>query len=368
MYIPFRIIKELWAKENLHNLSIELDASDTQNAQIFRIDEKKGISINLILTDEYLQKLEAQKVENISIYYNQNLMKLLKRHYPQRYHTEETASLNEIEKIFSQFEAANSLSFYDKKVFKKRFLKILQDIITPDTKIKKIVAMYNELLDVELMRKIKTLFFDSVNIDFVQSERGILMILDNENHMNNPELVRLQFMVRKIFNDVNYSNIKIVDVKMGFKEYFEPLDLISKKLIILVGKTPSLIKLFKMIKIFDPFSKIIWMTAEHLSTKPDLIFDSIIQKLNQDYSQEYRTNMTKREEKAALSQNEVQMYRKHLAEFSRKFNLDMYIELAYDIQEKGKTIDMFQPKTHLMNILLDSRYSPAKIFDKIINS
>ena len=120
MYIPFRILKELWAKENLQQFNIELDASDTQNAQIFRIDGKKSISVNLLLTDEYLQKLEEQKVENISVYYNPSLMKVLKRYHPQRYHTEECDTLAYVEKVFLQFEYANKLSSYDGKNLKKR--------------------------------------------------------------------------------------------------------------------------------------------------------------------------------------------------------------------------------------------------------
>lgn len=367
MYIPFKIIKELWVKEQIANLKIELDASDTQNAQIFRIDEGKAISVNLLLTDEYLRKLEEQKVENISIYYNTQLMKILKRNYPDRYPTEETGTLNQIEDLFKQFDYANEMSSFQGKIFKKRYLRILQDVIRTDTRIKRIVAMYNELLDPSLMDKIKALFSGSININYIQSERGILMILDNAAYQQDPQLVRLQFMVRKIFNDVQYKNIKSVDVKNGFKEYFEPSDLISKKLIILVGKTPSLLFLFKEIKIFDPFSKIIWLTNDHLKSNPDNIFDSIIKKLNQNYASEMATFSAPREDKTSLSQIEIQKYRKMLAEFGRQFNLKTYINLAYEILEKSKSVDMFQPKTHLTNILLDQRYSPEKIFLQLIN-
>ncbi len=367
MYIPFTIIKELWNKEKLEKFKIELDASDTQNAQIFRIDEKKAITINLILTDEYLKKLEDQKVERISIYYNPQLMKILKRYHPNHYYTEEIEPLYKIEHLFLQFEMANKLSSYDNTFFKKRYLTMLQDIISSETKIKKIVAVYNDLLNRELLLKIKTLFSDSVNINFIQSERGVLLVLDNTAYKKDPHLVRLQFMVRKIFNDVNYSHLKAVDVSSGFKEYFKPTDKAFKKLVILVGKTENHLVLFKKIKIFDSFSKIVWITPEHLKSKPDLIFDSIITKLKQDYTEEYKIYSKPREKKNPLSQNDLQNYRKYLAVFGRKFNLKGYIELAYDIQEKSKDSDMFQPKTHLMNILLDLRYSPVKIFNQLMS-
>lgn len=367
MYISFTIIKELWNKEKLEKFKIELNASDTQNAQIFRIDEKKAININLILTDEYLKKLEDQKVEKISIYYNPQLMKILKRHYPDRYYTEEIEPLYKVEHLFLQFEMANKQSSYEGTFFKKRYLKILQDIISSDFKIKKIIAVYNDLLNRESLLKIKALFSDSININFIQSERGILLVLDNTAYKKNPLLVRLQLMVRKIFSDINYSYFKAVDVASGFKEYFKPTDDISKKLVILVGKTENHLFLFKKIKFFDPFSKIVWITQEHLNSKPDLIFDSIITKLKQDYTEEYKIYSKPREEKNPLPQKDLQNYRKFLTVFHKKFNLKGYIELGFDIQEKGKDYDMFQPKTHLMNILLDLRYSPKKVFNQLMS-
>ncbi len=365
MIVPFNIIKELWAKENFAKLGLELDASDTQNAQIFQIDESKGININLLLTDEYLRKLEQQKVENISIYYNSELVKILKKYHPERYISEEVAELYKIELSFERFNLANKLSSYDNKIFKRRRIKLLQDIIT-GVKTKRIEAQYGDFIDERLLNFMKKEYPENYKIKYTTTEKGILLVLDENSYKTDPQLLRLQFMIRKIFTDVQYKNLTIVNLKEGFKNYFLPKSDFHPKLTLLVGKTSGNIRLYKAIKIFDPFSKIAWLTKENLNSNHDLIFDSIISKLGQDYSEEYKVYSMEREEKQQLSPIDLQDYRKRLSALGREFSINKYIDLAYEILEKGMKYDVFQPKTHLMNTIIDLKADPGKIFRNLL--
>ena len=365
MYIPFKIIKELWTKENLQKLNLELDASDTQNAQIFQIDEKKEININLLLTDEYLKKLEEKNVDDISIYYNKEFIKILKKYYPDKYLQEDTAELYKVELILEHFKLANKLSSYDNTHFKNRYIKILQDIII-GTKIKKIDIVYGTILDSKKMESIKLNFPENYKINYVTSEKGILLVLDENSYKTDPQLLRLQFMIRKIFTDVNYKKFTIVKLKDGFRKYFRPDGDFYPKLVLLVGKTGGNIFLYKSIKIFDPFAKIAWLTKENLTGNPDLIFDSLINKLSQDYSEEYKIYSKNREDKEQLNPLAIQEYRKKIGELGRNFSIKNYINIAYDILEKSMNYDMFQPKTHLLNTIIDLRIDPAKIFQRLL--
>ncbi len=365
MIIPFKVIKELWTKENLAGLNIELDASDTQNAQIFQIDDSKTININLILTDEYLKKLEEQKVEDISIYYNPKLIKILKKYYPDKYIQEDIAELYKIELSYERFKLANAMSSYDNKFFKERKLILLQDIIT-GTKVKTIEAKYGDYITDKFINILKSNYAESYKVKYATTERGILLVLDENSYKTDPQLLRLQFMIRKIFTDVHYRNLRIVNLNEGFKSYFIPKDGFYPKLTLLVGKTAGNIFLYKAIKVFDPFSKIAWLTKENLHSNHDLIFDSIVSKLSQDYSEEYKIYSAEREDKQQLSPIALQDYRKRLSALGRDFSVPKYINLAYEILEKSSKYDMFQPKTHLMNTIIDLKADPGKIFKHLL--
>lgn len=367
MYVPFNIVKELWEKEiELKKAGIELDATDTHIAQIFGIDENKTITVNLLLTDEYLKKLESQRVENISMYYNKTLAKFLRRYYPQKYPQPEVLPLYKIELIFSQYQLANKLSSFEDRVFKKRELKLLQDIISFSGRTKKIIIPYGTPISDSIMEKIKAYTSERTELEYTTNEKGVLLVFDNEAYRNAPPLLRLQFMIRKIFTDVNYKNLKVIDVDSGFREYFEPAGSFYSKLVLLVGKTPKNVFLYKKIKVFDPFAKMVWLKRDNLNTNPDLLFDSITNKLSQDYTTEYNTFIKERDKKKPLSHIELQKYRKLLTNFSKKFSIKAYIEIAYDILEKGMQYDMFQPYTHLLNVLLDLRQPPTRIFERLL--
>lgn len=367
MYVPFNIIKELWQKEpDLQKAGIELDATDTHIAQIFGIDENKTITVNLLLTDEYLKKLGSQQVENISVYYNKIIAKFLRKYYPQKYPQPEILPLYKIELIFSQYQLANKLSSFEDKIFKKRELKLLQDIISFSGRAKKIIIPYGTTISDPIMEKIKAYTGERTELEYTTNEKGILLVFDNEAYKNDPPLLRLQFMIRKIFTDVNYKSLKVIDVDSGFREYFEPAENFYPKLVLLVGKTPKNVFLYKKIKVFDPFAKIAWLTRNNLNVNADLLFDSIINKLSQDYTKEYNIFIKERDEKKPLSHIELQKYRKLLTNFSKKFSIKAYIEIAYDILEKSMQYDMFQPYTHLLNVLLDLRQPPARIFERLL--
>lgn len=369
MYIPFKIIKELWDKESeLKKAGIELDATDTQNAQIFRIDENKNISVNLLLTDEYITKLEEQKVNNISIYYNRILAKKLRKYYPELYPTPETEPLYKIKNLFLQFDLANTLSSYENKSFKSRKIKLLQDIIISPAGSKKIITYYGELISKGILEKLEGTIKESTPIEYTTNEKGIFLVFDSEAYKEDPQLLRLQYMVRKIFTDVNYKNLKASNVDKSFKEYFLPPKEEYYKLVILIGKTDRNINLYKMLKIFDPFSKTLWLTKDDLTKEPNTLFDEIINKLHQNYANEYKLFTRDNEDKTQLSQSQIQKYRQILTNFSKKFSLKAYIEIAYDIQQKSKNYNVFQPKTHLLNILSDLRATPDKIYERLLLS
>jgi len=367
MYIPIEIITEIWKTEkDIKNYGIELDASDTQVAQIFGIDENKEITINLYLTDEYLQKLQALNVKDVAIYYNPKFVSLLKKYYPQRYPSGEKLPLYKIELLLTQFQLANKLSSYENHIFKNRILKTLQDIIIPSGRIKKILIKYGSQIDFETIEVIKKYFSETWEIEFTTNERGIFLVVDDRAYQSDPALLRLKFIVIKMFDDLKYKNFKIVDTNFIFKEYFEPLENFYAKLVIFVGKTPQNIFNYKAIKIFDPFAKIIWLTKDNLISNTDALFDSIINKVSQDYTAEYSLFSKEKEEKKELSQIEIQNYRKILTSLSQKFNIKFYIEIAYDLLEKSKEYDVSQQIIHLMNILSDTRYTPPRIFENLM--
>lgn len=366
MYIPFHVIKELCEKEDFLKFNIELDASDTHNAQIFHIDENKMITVNLLLTEEYLTKLESMHIDNISIYYNEALMKLLKREYPEMYVQEDKAPLYKVEKDYEGFELANKLSSFNNKIFKERNLRILQDVISVSSRIKRIIVMYNELLNRDLINSIKQIYSESADISYTTSEKGLLMIIDEKEYKSDPQLLRLYFTIRKIFEDLKYKYFKIVNVQKGFIEYFEPSDAIHKKAVIFIGKTPDNLVLHKKLRIFDPFVKTKWITQENKDLSPDKLFDGIVSILGKDYTEELKLFSLTKEEKKQLLPQDIQNYRKLLSELGRKFNINSCIDIFYDILEKGKEYDMFQPKTHLINLLTDLRYTPDKIFEQLM--
>lgn len=366
MRIPIEIISEIWKQdEEVKKLNIELDASDTEIAQIFGIDENKEIIINLLLNDEYLKRLQSLNVANVSIYYNKNFVNLLRKYYPTRFPVPNSLPLYKLDLLFSQFQLANKLSSYENKIFKKREIKILQDIIIPSGRIKKIVLHYDSLINSDTLEIIKKYYNETEEIEFIPNEKGILLVIDDLAYQNDPALLRLKFMVIKMFNDVKYKNFKITGVDTAFNEYFESVDFYPK-LVIFVGKTVKNIFCYKKIKVFDPFAKIIWLTKENLSSNQDALFDSIINKISQDYSTEYSIFSKEKEEKKELSQIEIQNYRKILTNFAQKFSIKAYIEIAYDLLEKSKEYNVFQQMNHLMNIILDLRYPPTRIFENIL--
>ncbi len=366
MRIPFDIIKELWEKENLEKMGLELDATDTQNAQIFGIDEDKEITINLLLTKEYLEKLEEQEVEEIALYYNESLVKLLTKYYPDKFPSPDTAPFQKINTLFEQFKLANKLSSYESRKFKERTIKLLQDVIITEGKIKKIVAHYGLILDENIVEKLKKYISGLTPIKYKVSESGVLLVNDESASAQNPKLLRLRFMVLKILKDSGYKNFKIVNVLQAFREYFMPSDKKQRKLIIFIGETPNNNFIFKSIKLFDPFSKTLVLNISDLSITPEKIFDRIIKTLGEDYASEYKTYTSEREDKNPLSPGEVQRYRKIITEFARKFSIKKYVEIAYDIMEKDKYVDMFQPRNFLHNTITDLGYTPDRIFDNLI--
>ncbi|MBN1897892.1 MAG: hypothetical protein JW827_03860 [Spirochaetes bacterium] len=369
MFIPLHIIKELWVQEpKVKHSMIELDASDIHNAQIFGIDENKAITINLILTDKYMEKLKAQKVDKVSIYYDKRVASLLRQYYPKDYPVPDEMTFYEMEILFSQYKLANEHSSYDNKKFKSRHITLLQDIITVVGKSSKIIVPYNTLVTEKVVDKMKEHVKSNTAIEYLPNEKGILLIFDNSAYKHDPELLRLQYKIRKIFDDVNYTNYKAIDVNQAFNEYFFPSKKDFYKVVFMVGKTVKNDFLFKALKVFDPFAIIAWLTKEHIKTAQDILFDSILNKLSRDYKKEVIMFSKERDKKTTLTPIQIQKYRNLMTNLSKKFNLKGYVEIAFDILSKSNDFDMFQPKTHLMNILLDLRQPPHKIFSRLLNA
>lgn len=357
MILPFYQVEELFKKGLIKDLQLQLDLTppevSTPNPMYYKPFSK-----------ELFLKFTQTKPDKISFVYNPHLKDLVLKNFPDYFQPIYSDKISMIRMILQQFEIANSLSRWEKTVFRKRVIKSLTSV--QDKEQKYSVIKFNSELKEKDLEYIKNRFSDDYIIPYTVTEKGILLVTDTKGYKENPSLSKLQFQVRKVFNDIRYKRILTVDASVAFAAFFKPVEDIAPKLVVLCGETNKNLLLFRLIKIFDPFAKIMWLGPDDLKKDPDEVFDLILPKLGSDYSYESLIYDPKDTTKELLSSSEAAEFRERIGLLGRSFSIKEYISIEFELLEKMKKFVVHNQLQHLYSVLEGNKLSKEIIFTNLL--
>jgi hypothetical protein len=356
MIIPFYQVAELWNKNKLQNLGLKLDLSSDQVTLAEPIIKD--------FTPEMFRKFNDGNVDNVTFVYSPELRVSLMKYFPDYYQPEHSDRISMLRLYLQQFELANELSKGKKAQFKRRYIKSLDAVEDRDGKSS--IIRFNQELESKDIEYLKNRFSDEYNLKYTSSEKGILLVYDTKGYKSNPQMTKLQFQVRKLFQDIRYKRVLSVDIAQAFASYFKAFEGNSPKLVMLCGRTQSNEFLLKLLRVFDPFVKTMWLDVDTLNKDVDAIFDEILPKLGSDYSYENILYDPNDKTKDILSQSDTRVYRDRISQLSREFAIRMYIDIEYDLIEAMKKTLVGNQLKHLYSVLDALKISKDTLFNKFL--
>ena len=357
MIIPFYQLSELWNRKKIQNLGLEIDLSSAESGM-------ESPSFFKALTSQIWDNVNAKNPGRVFVRYNLPLKTLLLQNFPDYYQPAYSDKISMLRMYLQQFEQANAMSRGRKLTFKKRYLKSLDSLQDKDGE--KDILSFNQEIDSRLVDYLRTRYNDEYTLQYTASEKGILLVTDAKGYKENPQLAKLQFQIRKIFHDIRYKRVFAVDADQALTNYFKTTEGNSPKLVILCGQTKKNEYLSWILKVFDPFCKVQWLTAEDFKKTADDIFDQILPRLGSDYSYESLINDPDDSSREALPQNEIREFREAIAKLSREFSLKKYISIEYQLLEKVKKNVIQSQLNHLATVLEGLKISKDVIFTKLL--
>ncbi len=362
MKIHPEIFIAICQKYDIGEFNIEIDLSDKQNQEFFPDAHDRLLLNNDTFIDFSLRRLDHP----VALKYNDRLYRLLHQDYPALFPTPEAVHAAELRSILNTYTIANSLSTMGNSVFKKRTMLFGQDIIGND-KNRRYIGHMNDVLDEEHLNTIITQFGEKYMVRYYNNERGCLVVYDTDGYKNNQELVRLQFMVRKLFNDIHYHSLVVTNTAVAIKKYFKPEYIFYPKVIVLCGDTESNNNIARQVKCFDPFATIVMLTQQHITAGFDAIFDEIIVQLSNDYSDLVKIYFDLDAPKEFLMPEKVDAIRQQIIRLGKEFVLnDMFKiwEILIDLEKKYNVKQLY---TYLDEVLKGHGITREKVFNSLVS-
>ena len=358
MIIPKVHILQLWEKKLIQHLHLQVDMSP---------DDIKGFNENYLKPFDavFIEEFQKDKAGSVKFVFDLGLKMILMKEFPE-YRPVYSDRVGMLKMTVEQFQQANALSRGEKLVFKERYVKCLDSFQAKNSK--KSVIRFNQPLTTKDLEYLKNQYNDDYMVHYTPSEKGILLVYDSKGYRANPEQTRLQFQVRKVFQDIRYKKVVPVEVEKAFSRYFAEGSENSAKLIILCGKTEANQKLNVAIKAFDPFCKIMWLTVDDLDKTSDEIFDSILPKLGADYSYESLVYDLNDVTKDILPQDKVKEFRDKINLFGNQVSLDLYVSIVNELYEASKKFIVQTQFNHLKNVLDSLKLTKDLLFQKFFQN
>lgn len=355
MIIPKVHILQLWEKKLIQHLHLQVDLSPDD---IKTFDERYLKPFD----ETFVEGIKKDKAGSVKIVFDLGLKMILMKEFPE-YRPVYSDRVGMLKMTVEQFQQANSLSKGEKLVFKERYMKCLDSFQAKNSK--KSVIRFNQPLIPKDLEYLKNQYNDDYMVHYTPSETGILLVYDSNGYKANPEQTRLQFQVRKVFQDIRYKKVVPVEVVKAFSQYFAEGSENSAKLVILCGKTEANEKLNVTIKAFDPFCKMMWLTVDDLNKTSDEIFDSILPKLGSDYSYESLVYDLNDLTKDILPQDKVKEFRDKINRFGNQVSLELYVSIVNELYEASKKFIVQTHFNHLQNVLDSLKLTKDLLFQKV---
>jgi hypothetical protein len=358
MIVPFYQFQELAKSGVLKDLKLKVDMTPPESGEtgnpLFLKD----------FTQELMLKLSDNQPSTVTIAYDPILKDLLETRFKDYYHPAYSDKISMIRMLLQQFAMANGLSEGRKLTFRKRSVKSLVSV--PDRDNRGSLLRFNMEIGIKELDVLRNRFSDEYVLPYTISEKGLLLVYDMQGYLENPALTKLQFQVRKIFHDIRYKRVFSTEVKAAFSAYFKSMEGNAPKLVILCGETPSNLFIFRQIKVFDPFAKIMWLRPEDLSKDSDEVFDRILPKLGSDYAYESLLCDPEDRTKDPLPQSDALDMRERIGKLSREFSLREYINLEFELLERMKKHTVAIQLSHLASVLEGMKVTKDAIFTKLL--